>query len=44
MIKKQTISLIALLLSSIHLYSQGDESVEFFIDSTSVMIGEKIDY
>ena len=44
MIKKQTITLIALLLSSIHLYSQNDESVEFFIDSTSVMIGQKIDY
>ncbi|MDG2146666.1 MAG: hypothetical protein P8K14_00345 [Flavobacteriaceae bacterium] len=44
MIKKQITLLIALFFSSIHLYSQNDETIEVFIDSTSIMIGEKIDY
>ena len=44
MIKKQIALLITLFFSSIHLYSQNDESIEVFIDSTSIMIGEKIDY
>ena len=44
MIKKQITLLITLFFSSIHLYSQNDESIEVFIDSTSIMIGEKIDY
>ena len=44
MIKKQVTLLIALFFSSIHLYSQNDETIEVFIDSTSIMIGEKIDY
>tara|TARA_B100000287_G_scaffold56544_2_gene49678 strand:- start:836 stop:2479 length:1644 start_codon:yes stop_codon:yes gene_type:complete len=43
-IKKQITLLITLFFSSIHLYSQNDESIEVFIDSTSIMIGEKIDY
>jgi hypothetical protein len=43
-IKKQITLLIALFFSSIHLYSQNDETIEVFIDSTSIMIGEKIDY
>ncbi|MBJ24725.1 MAG: hypothetical protein CMC91_04705 [Flavobacteriaceae bacterium] len=44
MIKKQITLLITLFFSSIHLYSQNNESIEVFIDSTSIMIGEKIDY
>ena len=44
MIKKQITLLITLFFSSIHLYSQNDETIEVFIDSTSIMIGEKIDY
>ena len=44
MIKKKITLLITLFFSSIHLYSQNDESIEVFIDSTSIMIGEKIDY
>jgi len=43
-IKKQITLLITLFFSSIHLYSQNDETIEVFIDSTSIMIGEKIDY
>jgi len=43
-IKKQITLLITLFFSSIHLYSQNNESIEVFIDSTSIMIGEKIDY
>ena len=44
MIKKQITLLITLFFSAIHLYSQNDETIEVFIDSTSIMIGEKIDY
>ena len=44
MIKKQIILLISLFFSIIHLQSQNEEILEVFIDSTSIMIGEKIDY
>ena len=44
MIKKQIILLISLFFSIIHLQSQNEEILEIFIDSTSIMIGEKIDY
>ena len=44
MIKKQIILLISLFFSIIHLQSKNEEILEVFIDSTSIMIGEKIDY